>query len=70
MRVPYLVTSTNYFAQVYIDSGLVGLVGTGSTSDFQWSIVKPVLKKDPIDRKELKKIQTLNFYATIMKRDT
>ena len=33
LRVPYLVTSMNYFAELYIDSALVGLVGTARTSD-------------------------------------
>ena len=28
------MTSVNFFAEVYIDSGLVGLVGTASTSNF------------------------------------
>ena len=33
MRVPYLLINVNYKA-VYIDSALVGLVGTASMSNF------------------------------------
>ena len=43
MRVPYLVTSMNYFAEIYIGSALVGLVGTASMSDFP--VVYDVVKE-------------------------